>query len=161
MGTFDWLARDWFSVVQTGGIIAALAFVAVGFFYDARSRRVSNLIHLTDRHRLLWERMYSDPKLARILDPAADPDRSPITPEEEMFVVFLILHLANTYYTIRTGFLSQPEGVTRDIQLFFSLPIPKAVWRKVRDLQDRQFVKFVENALAKPPAGSGKKLDAA
>ncbi|MHB8522090.1 MAG: hypothetical protein ACYDH9_15200 [Limisphaerales bacterium] len=150
MGGTDWLGHNWFALVQTGAILCALAFTGAGFFFDARARRVGNLIRLTDRHRLLWERMYSDPKLARILDPTVRVDRAPVTAEEELFVVFLILHLANSYYTVRSGFLTQPEGVARDIRLFFGLPIPKAVWQKVRGLQDRQFVKFVERCLARP-----------
>ncbi len=155
MGAIDWIGHNWFTLVQTGGIIAALAGVAFGFFYDARSRRVANLIALTDRHRELWERMNADPKLARILDPTADPERMRITPEEELFVIFLILHLANTYYTVRSGFLKQPHGLARDVQIFFTLPIPRAVWHQVRDLQDRPFVRFVESALATPGVASG------
>lgn len=148
MEGITWLGHNWFALVQTGGIVSALAFAGVGFFLDARARRVGNLIKLTDRHRSLWERMYSDPKLARILDPAASPERIPVTAKEELFIIFLILHLANTYYTVRSGFLKQPEGLARDIQLFFSLPIPRVVWHRVHDLQDRQFVRFVENCLS-------------
>lgn len=154
MSVIDWIGRNWFALIQSGGIIFAVAGVALGFFFDARARQVANLIHLTDRHRQLWERMYSDPKLSRILDPTAQPDRFPLTREEELFVIFLILHLANSYYTVRSGFLKQPQGLARDIRLFFALPIPMAVWRKVRDLQDREFVRFVEDCLAKPGLGS-------
>ncbi|MBU6402323.1 MAG: hypothetical protein KGS61_18555, partial [Verrucomicrobia bacterium] len=134
MGAADWLSQNWFAVVQTGAVLAALAFTGVGFFFDARSHRVGNLIRLTDRHRELWERVYSDPKLARILEPKADLDRDPVTAAEELFMIFFILHLANTFYTVRSGFLKQPEGLTRDVQLVLALPIPMAVWRKVRNL---------------------------
>ncbi|MHB8519874.1 MAG: hypothetical protein ACYDH9_03860 [Limisphaerales bacterium] len=156
MGAIDWIGHNWFALIQTGAILAALAFTGAGFFFDARARRVGNLIKLTDRHRHLWEWMYSDPKLARILDQAAEPDRFPVTREEELFVVFLILHLANTYYTVRSGLLTQPQGLSRDVQLFFSLPIPRAVWRTVRDLQDKPFVRFVEDCWPEADQGLGQ-----
>ena len=40
-----------------------------------------------------------------------------------------------------------PEGVERDIQAFFSLPVPKEVWNKFKEFQNADFVKFVESAL--------------
>jgi hypothetical protein len=147
MAVVAWLGQHWFALTQTAGIIAALGVAAAGLLLDAKARRVGNLIALTDRHRTLWERMCSDRKLARILDPAADPKSSPVTPEEELFVIFLILHLANTYFTMKTGLLKQPQGLCKDVQLLFSLPIPRKVWRQVRDLQDEPFVKFVEDCL--------------
>jgi len=143
-----WIRDNWFFLVQTCGIVSALGFVGLGFFFDFRARQVGNLIKLTDRHRDLWERMYSDPKLTRILESAADPGHFEVTSEEKIFVVFLILHLANTYYTVRSGFLKQPQGLAADIRRFFTLPIPMAVWESVRDLQDRAFVKFVERCLS-------------
>ena len=151
-GAADWFGRNWFAVVQTAAVLAALSFTGVGFFFDARSHRATNLIRLTDRHRLLWERAYSDPKLGRILDPQADLDLEPVTGDEELFMIFFILHLANTFYTARSGLLKQPQGLARDVQLLLALPVPSAVWRKVRDLQDRRFVKFVEGCLADPHA---------
>lgn len=32
----------------------------------------------------------------------------------------------------------------RDVAWFFSLPIPKAVWEKLKPLQDEEFVAYVE-----------------
>ena len=144
MGIIGWVGNNLFAVVLSGGVLAAITFTGVGFFFDAQARRVSNLIALTDRHRVLWERMYSDPKLVRILDPAADTGRAPVTPEEKMFVVFLILHLANTFYTTKTWFLKRPQGLRKDVERFFSLPVPQKVWQMVRELQDEEFVRFVD-----------------
>ncbi len=148
MGIIGWVGNNLFAVVLSGGVLAALTFTGVGFFFDAQARRVGNLIALTDRHRVLWERMYSDPKLVRILDATADTGHAPVTPEEEMFVVFLILHLANSYYTVKTGFLKRPQALRKDVGRFFSLPLPRAVWRTVRELQDEQFVRFVDFCLS-------------
>jgi hypothetical protein len=45
---------------------------------------------------------------------------------------------------MRSGFFQKPEGLRKDIERFFSLPIPQAVWARVKSLQDAPFVKFVE-----------------
>lgn len=87
------------------------------------------------------------PELTRILDPSADTTKPPVTVEEERFVIFLILHLSDTYYATRAGFYQKLPGLRKDIERFFSLPIPRAVWGKIKDLQDESFVRFVETSL--------------
>ena len=140
----DWMSHNWFALVQTGAPAAGLLLIAVALLLEARARRVANLIQLTEQHRDLWERMYSEPELGRILDPRADLPKKRITAQEEMFVIFIILHLSNTFYAIRSGFFRKPQGLRKDIERFFSLPIPRAVWEKVKALQEAPFVEFVE-----------------
>jgi hypothetical protein len=144
MGFYHWLSQNWFALIQTGAMAGGLLLVGVAMLLEARARRVGNLIRLTEQHRELWERMYTDPQLARILNPHADLSRTPVTAEEELFVIFLILHLSSTYYAMRAGFFQKLRGLRKDIEQFFSLPIPRAVWLKVRDLQDEPFVRLVE-----------------
>jgi hypothetical protein len=142
----SWTGQYSFAIVQvaaTGGLL----LVAMGLILEARARRVANLIQLTQQHRDLWERMYTKPALARILNAQIDLSQAKVTSEEEMFVVFIILHLSSFYYAMRAGFFQKPHGLRKDIERFFSLPIPRHVWLKVRDLQDRPFVRFVEKAL--------------
>jgi hypothetical protein len=135
---------SWLSMLLTFGLLGAFAFLGTMLFIDARARRVSNLIQLTQQHRELWERMFIDPRLARVLDPTADIEHAPVTAEEEMFVIFIILHLNCTFYAMKSGFYPKPEGLAQDIEMFFSLPIPRALWEKVKSLQDRRFVAFVD-----------------
>lgn len=140
----DWTNHNWFALVQTGLIAAGFFVVGIAILLEARARRVANLIRLTEQHRDLWERMYSQPELARILDPSANLAKKGVTAEEEMFVIFIILHLSSTYYAIRSGFFQKPHGLRKDINRFFSLPIPRAIWEKVKVLQDAPFAKFVD-----------------
>jgi hypothetical protein len=140
----NWMNHNWVPLLQTGAVAAGLLLVGIGLLLEARARRVGNLIQLTQQHRDLWERMYSQKELARILNPTADLAKKTVTASEEMFVVFIILHLSNTYYAIRSGFFRKPHGLRKDIQRFFSLPIPRAVWDKVKTLQDAPFLAFVE-----------------
>jgi hypothetical protein len=150
MALKDWLSHNWFALVQTGMLAAGLFLTAIAVMLLARARRVANLIQLTQQHRDLWERMYSQPDLARILDPSADLAKMRVTTEEEVFVIFIILHLSSTYYAMRAGFFQKPQGLSKDIERFFSLPIPRAVWGKVKSLQDAPFVGFVEQCYPSP-----------
>jgi hypothetical protein len=150
MGLKEWIGHNWFALVQTAAVAGGLLLTGVALLLEARARRVGNLIQLTQQHRDLWERMYSDPDLARILDPTADIDATGMTAQEEMFVVFIILHLSSTYYAMRSGFFQKPHGLRKDIERFFSLPIPRAVWEKIRVLQDPPFVKFVNQWYPSP-----------
>lgn len=150
MALTAWIGQHWFALLQTGAVVAALLFTGATLLLDFQARRVENLIRLTERHRDLWERMYGQPGLERILYPDADLRRAPVTADEELFVIFVILHLNSTYYALKTGFLQKPQGLRKDVQLFFSLPIPRLVWTKVKELQDRKFVEFVEECWPEP-----------
>lgn len=148
MGFNEWIGQNWLALIQTGALAGGLLFTGIAVLLDARARRVGNLIQLTQQHRDLWERLYMQPELARILDPGANPTKLPVTAQEETFVIFLILHLSNTYYAMRAGFFQKLRGLRKDIERFFSLPIPRAVWEKVKDLQEEAFVQFVEDSFA-------------
>lgn len=146
MEFYEWIGHNWLALIQAGALAGGLIFTGAAVLLDARARRVGNLIQLTQQHRDLWERLYIQPDLARILDPVADLTKSSVTAEEEMFVIFLILHLSNTYYAMRAGFFQKLQGLQRDIERFFSLPVPRSVWEKVKDMQDASFVRFVEKS---------------
>jgi hypothetical protein len=152
MGFSEWIGHNGLAVLQTASVAGSLLLIALAVFLEARARRVGNLIQLTQAHRDLWERMYSQPDLSRILDPSADLAEEGVTPQEELFVIFLILHLSSTYYAMRSGFFQKPDGLRKDIERFFSLPIPSAVWVKVKALQDAPFVQFVEQCFSSPDA---------
>lgn len=64
--------------------------------------------------------------------------------EEELFVGFLILHLNSAYQAINSGMFASPEGLKVDVRKFFSCPIPKAIWEKMRIFQNKKFATFVE-----------------
>ena len=132
-----------------------LLLIGVALLFEARARRVANLIQLTQQHRDLWERMYLEPELSHILDSNADPEEREVTAHEEYFVIFIILHLSSTFYAIRSGFFRKPQGLRNDIARFFSLPIPRAVWEKVKALQDAPFVRFVEACISSDLAPEG------
>ena len=143
-----WLAQNWFTLLQSIGILAGLLFNAMALRADTKSRRATNLITFTAHHRELWSRFAGDPGLARVLDPNADLEGRPLTQAEELFTRDLILHLNSAFHAMDEGLLIAMEGLPGDVRGFFSLPIPQAVWDGLRPLQDREFVRFVESLLA-------------
>ena len=143
----DWIAQNWFDLLQSVGIAGSLLFTGFSLRIDTRVRRVQNLLTLTRQHREIWVMLYSRPELSRILEKAPDLQTHPISGDEELFVKFLIFHLSNTHRAMVAGFFIGPERLRDDIHGFFSLPIPRAVWDRIRPLQDSDFVEFVESCL--------------
>jgi len=144
MGVTTWLGQNWFVLLQTVGIVASLLFTAIAFRQDILERQLLNLLHITDRHRDIWRELYQKPDLWRVVDPAANPRRRPVTDREELFVTLIILHLVTVHRAIKQGLVSRLGGVRQDIRDFFTLPLPKAVWQKISPLHEPDFVRFVE-----------------
>lgn len=147
MEVFEWVTQHWLDLLQSIGIVGGLLFTAISLRIDAKVRRVANLLTLTEHHRDLWTNIYQRPELSRVLNPAADLAQSPLTEEEELFVLLAVLHLGSAHRAMRQGMFAPPAGLRMDIQRFFSRPIPKIVWERIKALQDDDFVKFVETSL--------------
>jgi len=147
MDIIQWVGGHGFDVLESIGIIASLLLVGFTTYRDERARRLGNLLAITDAHRAIWSELYRQPKLARVLDPKADLTRQPVTDEERLFVTFLIFHLNASFRAMQEGMLITPEALRRDIREFFSLPVPRAVWKSVCDKSDKAFVEFVGSAL--------------
>lgn len=147
MPVLAWASDNWFALIQTLGIIAGLIFTATSLRLDARARKIGNLLTITSNHRAIWSELYTRPELSRVIDKSVDLARSPITPEEQWLIRFVIFHLNSVYYALKDDLLLSLQGLPKDIQWFFSLPLPRAVWEKIRMLQDPDFVKFVESCL--------------
>jgi len=138
------IAENWFVLLQSAGIVGGLLFTGFALRADARAKQIQSMFALTQQHREIWSLLYSRPELARVLEPKPDLKVAPVTPAEEMFVRFLILHLSGAHRAIRSGLFTSPERLREDISSFFSLPIPRAVWEKNCTLQNNDFVAFVK-----------------
>lgn len=77
-----------------------------------------------------------------------NPDRKhqTVTLEEEDFANLVVQHLCIVFHALRDDLTIPPEGLRRDVWQFFSLPIPEAVWNKVKVLQNDAFVAYVESS---------------
>jgi hypothetical protein len=139
-----WFQDNWFTLLQSVGIIGALFFTGISLRIDAKVRRVTNRFEATKQHREIWTLLYSRDDLKRVMDEKADLQARPVTAEEKLFVNFLILHLESNYRAAKAGMFALPAELKTDISAFFSRPIPRAVWQAVKPLKETDFVQFVE-----------------
>lgn len=142
-----WLAQNWFNLLSAIGIIASLLFTAVSLRSETKTRRISNLLTLTQNHRELWTELIHSPALRRVLDPTRNTVAKPPNLEEKYFVTLAIQHLHSAYRAMQTGLVTQPAGIKEDIRKIFSLPVPRAVWEQARPMQNQDFADFVDSAL--------------
>jgi hypothetical protein len=148
MGIAAWISHNWFELFSVIGIISGLWFTAVSLHSETKTRRIANLLTITTNHRELWKELFHIPELTRVLDASADIAKQPVTPAEEMFVNMVILHINSVYYAMNDELLMKLEGLRRDIAYLFSLPIPKAVWRKTKRMQNEDFTRFIDETLS-------------
>ena len=143
-----WIAQNWFNLLSALGIIGSLLFTGVSLRSETKTRRIGNLLILTQSHRELWSELFSHPRLARVLDPKADVTAQAITIEESYYVNMIIQHLNSAFEATKSGLVIKPEGVTEDVRWLLSLTIPRQIWEKLKPLQNDDFVAFIEECLA-------------
>ena len=134
--------------LQTASILVGFFTAAYTIRTNTKERKIGNLFALTTAHREIWSRLYERNELSRVLSESVNLRREPITSEEELFVHTLILHLRAAFKARDLGMQFDDDAVEADIRQFFSRPIPRAVWEKTKAFQDRQFIDFVDRALA-------------
>ncbi len=139
-----WLVEHWFDLIQTLGVVGGLLFTGFALNADAKAKRATNLLNVTQQHRELWMELFTQPELFRVLRADADLAKEPLTDKEERFVRFLIFHLNASYQAIKSGVLDEPSGLRADTKTFFALPIPQVVWKGIKQFCDTNFVAFVE-----------------
>ena len=81
------MAENWFSLIQTLGIVVSFAIAARSLSIDARTRTTEIHLSLTAAHRDIWENLLTTPSLADAISPTRNLEASPVTPEEERFVL--------------------------------------------------------------------------
>jgi hypothetical protein len=145
----SWIGSHTFDLISALGIIAGLAFTTASFREDVRSRRLSNLVTLTQQHRDIWEESQSNPNLARVRDLNADLYTKPVTPDEAQFVMLLMFHLYCWYRAILEGEVSVLEGLEQDVRSFFTRPISRYVWSERKSFFDTDFRNFVDGIISK------------
>jgi len=147
MGVIYWFREHWFDLLQTVGITGSLLLAAYTTWKDAQARRIGNSIAINGQYRMIWKDIYEHPVLARVLEKDADVVETPVSTGEELFVTTIIAHLSTVFRAMKHGEFVKLEGLQNDVREFFALPIPKAVWEKLKPFQDANFAKFIETAL--------------
>lgn len=144
---FEWLVAYGKNTLETFGLIAGLFFTAASFRADSKERKIANLMSLADAHRELWLQLTEKPELVRLLQKDLNLKKHPVSIIEQRFVHLLITQLAVSFTAMKAGVLPDMQGLRKDVRVFFSLPIPREVWRWSSEFQDPSFVTFVQECL--------------
>jgi hypothetical protein len=143
----SWIDQNWFSFLQSVGIVGSLLLTATALRRDSRSRRASDLLNLLEQHRQLWGEIHRRPELVRILSKEVDLVAQPISLAEEEFINLIVVHYHTGWMLARAGTGNNVAALAADIRGLFSLPLPKAVWRQTKDRRDQDFARFVDSSL--------------
>ena len=144
-----WLEDNWFSLLQSIGIISGFVFTALTLRRDTKSRKRTEVLALTQQHRELWSEVHRRPELARILQTEVNLVAQPISTAEEEYLNLIIIHFNTGWQLAREGASLTLQTLRKDVRTFFSLPVPRAVWEQSKSARDPEFVRFVEKGL--PP----------
>jgi hypothetical protein len=144
---FGWLEQNWFSLIQTVGIVAGLLFTAKTLRRDLSDRRTGKLLALAEQHRELWSEAVRNPDLCRIFQDEVDLAKAPVTSGEEEFLNVVIYHFNTGWELAKLGELLSMDVFGLDAKTFFCRPIPKAVWLKSRSRRNPAFVAFIDSCL--------------
>jgi hypothetical protein len=147
MEVYQWVIQHWLDLLQSVGIIGGLVFTAHSLRINSKVRRVSNLLTITEHHRAIWTPLFERPELARVIDPTADVRKRPVTNAEELFVLLAVLHLGGAHEAAKEGLVAAPDGLQKDFRRFFSWPIPKEVWKRIKPFQDAELFRLIESCL--------------
>src|SRR5262249_20538494 len=125
----------------------SLLLTAYTIHEDSKAHKVENIFTVAHHHAELSKQALEKPELNRVLRKDVDLDKQPISDAEALHVKLRILHLDSVHRASNMGMFVRVQGLQRDIKDFFSAPIPRAVWEKLKPFQDDDFVVFVENAM--------------
>jgi hypothetical protein len=146
MEVLHWLVSHAFDLLQTF-VGSGLFFFAYSVRDDTKARRISNLIAINGQHGETWKLSFEYPELERVKFTQVDLIRYPISAREESFVSKLIHNMSVAFRAMKCGEFITLEGLQRDVRDFLSLPVPEAIWNRLKRYQDADFVAFVDQTL--------------
>jgi len=164
--SLEWIDANWFALLQTAGIVSGFVFTGISIRREGRTRRVQNLLTITEHHRSIWQQVFEDANLLRVLKTRVNLRRRPVTLHERIFVNLIILHLTALLEAMRRKEIAKPAGLDYDLKDFFSKPIPWSVWQDTLHFRDEPTRTYVEallddskkvlrgRRLSQPPRGS-------
>jgi len=133
--------------LETISIVVGLLYTAWSIRSNTRAHQISTLLSLTETHRTIWRELLQSRDLKRIMAHVVNLSQTPLTEKERMFLSFVVLHMHASFRAIRSGMVPKPEFFQKDVADLLSHPIPNAVWKELAPYQNRDFVKFVEEAI--------------
>jgi hypothetical protein len=143
-----WLKDNWFTLLQSIGIVSGLIFTGLASRRETKARTVTDLLALTAQHRELWSELHRRPDLFRLIKKDVDLVAEPISAAEHEYLNTVFVHFHTGWLLSRQGVLATEEALAADVKDFFALPIPRHVWNETKHTRDTGFRNFVEQSLA-------------
>lgn len=143
----DILQRHIFDLIQTLSILVGFYFTFRSFRDDTRSRRLEHLLDLNQQYIQGKQLIMEHPELSRVFKDKSKGGIASMTPLEINYIKQTIMHIYTVYMAMELKQLKPSVGIERDIRGFLSKPLPRKVWEDVRDLQDGDFVRYVDTVL--------------
>jgi hypothetical protein len=151
MGDFFWFEQNWFSLIQTIGILSGFLLAARSLALDRGIRKTEILMQLTESHREIWEGFLDDANLEATLNPYRKIETHPISFAEKRFVTSVLLHMAMVHRASLHGVFEPWQGLKLDIYEFLQLPVPQEVFRTIRPYQEQAFLDFIDSLWQESP----------
>jgi len=143
----SWFKAEWFSLIQTAGVVGGLVFTGVTISRDAKAKEAANLLAFAERHRLFWSEPLERPELRRIFSDRADLSENPITQAEEVFLNLAFVQYEAGWRIAKSVDQNDLKPLKADVRKFFTLPLQRVVWNKTKDFRNPKFVRFVGRTL--------------
>ncbi len=140
----EYLLANWFTLVQSIGIVATLLIAIATLRRQMHQTRVANSLLVTQHHRDIWKMSIENSKLNRTFTKKPDLFRKPITEAERTFVNLIFLHMCATLKAIEAKTIYPIDGMVADLVDIMSFPIPALVWREVAPYHDKIFAAYVD-----------------
>ncbi|WP_340151454.1 DUF6082 family protein [uncultured Sneathiella sp.] len=135
---------EWFTFLQSAGIIASFLFTAYTVWQNRKDKRVSNYLDLTAHHRDIWKLVFENKELLEVLDTRLANKATSTTFEQRKFLTFLFLHLSCAYELQKISSVIKVEGLRSDIKDFFISPYVRDHWEENKRFYNDDFVSFVD-----------------
>jgi hypothetical protein len=143
----SWFQNNWPNLIGAAGIIGSLWASTITIREDCKWRQISNLIALDERQRAVLGEIRQRPELKRILSENADLLSQPLTPEEEVSMWQIVQQLETGWRVEKVLNRGELKFLARDVGSFLSLPLPRAVWERLKEFRNPNFVRFVTRAI--------------
>lgn len=136
--------------IEIGSAVAGGISLLVGiatYYSGKRGEKADFQFSVDESYERVWSKHNGNPALERVTLDSVDLRRSPVTLEEERFILLLLNHLTSTVKAIRLGKYEKPLGMEKDIEDFFSKPIPQAVAKKFFEMQSKEVQQLLKPAM--------------
>lgn len=138
--------QDWFTLLQSLGIMVSLLIASFTLWRDVKSRKISNYIDLIQYHRDVWKMTMERPSLNRLFARQKELMKTALTEEEQQFLTFLFLHITCSFELQKSNHIINVEMLEYDVGELLKYPLIRKFWEENKRFYNSDFIDFVDRA---------------